>query len=299
MKDFYRPEQQRHTYFKNISFLLPKTHVCESLNVNWHETLLVLVTSQPPHHTRRRLIRETWGSLKTYRSVGVHLLFVVGQMYPHTFYIYRSILDNEVFKHHDIIQIGLIENYKNLTEKTISMLIWATRYCPKVKYIIKTDDDCFNDISGFIDFLLDSNLPPLFIAGMFVYIKPKRTSSKWMVNKTMFAYSHYPYYAMGAAYVMTIETAKKILQVSQFVRYFPFEDIYITGLCRLAADIPAVNIQGILVPAKQAASCHATKVLNVHDVSETTIRDLWDFTQNKTKICKDNYGEQFHNFFHM
>ncbi len=281
MNDFYKPEQPKHGEFDHISFVVPNSHACENVT----ESLLVLVTSTPMDFRKRNVIRNTWGSMKRYRDVDIKYLFVVGQLSSP---IYRTLmLQDEITKYHDIIEIRLKENYKNsFSKKAMFMLYWSMKYCPQAKYIMKTDSDSFNNISGFVDFLLDTYLPKVFIAGMFAYVEPKRTNSEWEVDIINFPYSYYPYYAKGPTYVISTEAVKKILQVSGFVRYFPIEDIYITGLCRLAVNIPAVNIQGILVPVRKAVSCHVTKVLNVNQLSERTMADLWYFIKNRISICK-------------
>ena len=70
--------------------------------------------------------------------------------------------------------------------------------------------------------------------------------AKWYVPETMFPMSKYPPYPEGKAYVMSMDVARRIGQISKEVEVFPWEDIFI-GLCayRLNIDIQEiVNFYG-------------------------------------------------------
>ena len=50
------------------------------------------------------------------------------------------------------MQGHFIDNYFNLTLKTISMMKWISDYCYKVKYVLKVDDDMFVNMQNLTDF---------------------------------------------------------------------------------------------------------------------------------------------------
>lgn len=53
----------------------------------------------------------------------------------------------------DIIQIDIAEEYQALTNKTMAGLQWATSRYPDARFILKSDDDSFNAIHRFSNYL--------------------------------------------------------------------------------------------------------------------------------------------------
>ena len=109
--------------------------------------LLVIVNSAVDHFEARRAIRKTWGRFAVER--GAHLFFMLGST------IDQNVQDKvmlEEQENSDMLQGQFIDNYFNLTLKTISMMKWISDHCYKVKYVLKVDDDMFVNMQHFIDF---------------------------------------------------------------------------------------------------------------------------------------------------
>ena len=118
----------RHDFFYLLN---PALEVCDS-NVY----LLVYVHSSVENYQRRSIIRETWASRVIFPHL--RLVFMLGkssnqilmQSVAYEFELYR-----------DIVQEDFIDSYKNLTYKGVMALKWASIYCSRAKYILKSDDD--------------------------------------------------------------------------------------------------------------------------------------------------------------
>lgn len=52
-------------------------------------------------------------------------------------------LESENDQYHDIVQGSFRDAYRNMTYKHVMSLKWALYFCPRVRYVLKTDDDIF------------------------------------------------------------------------------------------------------------------------------------------------------------
>lgn len=109
--------------------------------------LLVIVNSAVDHFEARRAIRETWGRFAVER--GAYLFFLIGSTIDHQVQD-RVLLEEQ--ENQDLLQGHFIDNYFNLTLKTISMMRWVSDHCHKVKYVLKVDDDMFVNMQHITDF---------------------------------------------------------------------------------------------------------------------------------------------------
>jgi len=65
-----------HSFLKSKkNFLLEKTDSCKDENLYF----LILVHSKPEHFLKRRIIRDTWGSVKKYKNLNMNVLFLMGK----------------------------------------------------------------------------------------------------------------------------------------------------------------------------------------------------------------------------
>lgn len=123
--------------------------------------LVVLVHSHPKYIDRRTAIRKTWGSairsghwpgkplnnivsntteLKFMRTCcdRMQLAFVVGLSRDPGL---NDAVDEEFLTYWDVIQGDFIDDYQNMTLKSLIDLKFVAERCQKVQYLLKTDDD--------------------------------------------------------------------------------------------------------------------------------------------------------------
>lgn len=69
-------------------------------------------------------------------------------------YICEFSAQNSILEEHndygDIIQERFIDDYNNLTIKSVMMLKWVTTNCPQATYLMKTDDDMYINVENLV-----------------------------------------------------------------------------------------------------------------------------------------------------
>lgn len=115
------------------------------INHNNKSSIFIAVVSGPNYFEKRQAIRETW-KLHLENNLVKSLIDVAGV----GFFIGTSddnrtkeTINQEARQHNDIIQVNIVDSYKNLTLKTVSVLNWVVNFCPRVNFVLKVDDDHF------------------------------------------------------------------------------------------------------------------------------------------------------------
>ena len=92
------------------------------------------------------MLRNTW--VKYAREKGVCVYFLIGLDTNQT---KQEEINLEAKEYQDLIQGKFIENYHNLTLKTISLLRWANIHCKQDQFVMKVDDDVIFHIDWFLE----------------------------------------------------------------------------------------------------------------------------------------------------
>lgn len=108
--------------------------------------VLILVHSAPRNWHKRNVIRETWGQ----KDSRARIFFLLGAVKSSSMQT-RLKQENNMFQ--DIIQGNFYDAYRNMTYKHTMALKWFVYNCPKLKYLIKTDDDVFVNTPAVYDLL--------------------------------------------------------------------------------------------------------------------------------------------------
>ena len=48
----------------------------------------------------------------------------------------------------DIVQGNFLDTYRNLTYKSVMGHLWVSEFCQNADYVVKSDDDIYNDLYG-------------------------------------------------------------------------------------------------------------------------------------------------------
>ncbi|KAL1461573.1 hypothetical protein WDU94_013456 [Cyamophila willieti] len=185
---------------------------------------IVAVHSAPEHFGKRQLIRNTWGSV-------VPVYFFFGET-PH-----QAHLDAESAEFHDIVQGSFIDSYRNLTYKHTLVLKWVLYNCPRVRYVLKIDDDVFVNIVELVK-LLNNTISPYGNCNLLMcshFLRRARVQrsyrSKWRIPFADYPYYYFPPYCEGAAVLYSPDVMFKLYQLlQQQDNYFWIDDVYITGM---------------------------------------------------------------------
>ena len=178
--------------------------------------------------------------------------------------------------HHDIIQGDFKDGYTTLTQKSIMVLHWFTHHCSKARFLHKTDDDSFNHPKRYIDYL-HLVRQEKFVGGYCFTVMPdRRQGSKYFVDPAMYPDTYYPTYCTGPGYTLSQKAAKDILAISPNVTYLPMEDVFIAGMCRVAANLTYTQIPGVVVGGDQLTKCDlATWTKNTHNIVPERMLTIW------------------------
>ncbi|KAM9095477.1 beta-1,3-galactosyltransferase 2-like [Sarcophilus harrisii] len=190
--------------------------------------LLMLVMTQPQDVGRRQAIRETWGNETLELGVIIQCLFVLG-LPPSLFTKeLHELLQEEDREHGDLLPVGFLDTYCNLTLKVLIGLEWMAQYCPDARYVLKVDSDVFLNPSFLVQQVLQPNGPPWpdFITGD-IY---RNTNHKWYMPPELYFQDIYPPYCAGGGYVLSGSLALRILAVAQTLKVIYLEDVFM-GLC--------------------------------------------------------------------
>ena len=137
-----RSEEKFHTliqaYVKSglLHLPIPSQVHCRNRNV----FLLIMVPSAVSNFEQRDAIRRTWGNVSTTKPT-VLLKFVLGKSKDT---VHQSLAKTENSIYNDILFEEILETYENLSQKSISLLRWASTNCKGVKYLLKIDDMFLN-----------------------------------------------------------------------------------------------------------------------------------------------------------
>jgi len=150
---------------------------------------------------------------------------------------YRSVpaavIEKETEAEKDIVQGNFVEHYHNLTYKHVMGLMWVTKHCRNVKFVIKMDDDIAVDLFQMrrlikINYRNSRNL----IAGLIQIGNAaiRSNSSKWKVSKSEYSSNRYPDFVSGWCYIASIDVIHKVVESSRSLPYFWIDDVFVTGI---------------------------------------------------------------------
>ena len=218
-------------------------NTCFSRNL----TLVMCVEISRDNFKGRQTIRQTWGSYGTVKDGPVALVFFLGAAKPEEDPDVQTEIEEEFKQFNDIVMSSFIDDYKNLTLKSLSIIRWVTEFCESSEYILKADDDVFINVP-FLEYVLKNisrhlDNKPFIVGTRLDGIRPNRhMNHKWYVSSQEFRGNYYPPYVNGGGgYAMTSTAAVKIHEIASFVPFISMEDIFITGLCSRRASIKLLD----------------------------------------------------------
>lgn len=210
--------------------------------------LLIYVHSSPKNLKNRMAIRETWSNHVSFPTT--RTLFMMGKTEDENT---KESIGFESETYNDIVQEDFIDTYRNLTYKALMAFKWIKEYCPKVKYILKTDDDVMVNTYALINHLramehANITLTKTIMCHTWVNARVERNkNSKWYVPKEELKNDKYKSYCAGAAYMLTPDLPEIFFEKSKYIRFFWIDDYYITGLLTYYTNSTLVNIESLFI----------------------------------------------------
>lgn len=248
--------------------------------------VLLLIHSAPRNWQKRNVIRDTWGQ----HDPRARIFFILGAVNSSSVQN-RLRQENNMFQ--DIIQGNFLDAYRNMTYKHMMALKWFVFNCPKLKYLIKADDDVFINTPALYNFLAKS---PYERDLLFCFknegARIKRSyRSKWRVSTKEYSGWYYPPYCPGFSIVYSADVVFRLYDEGQRTRYFWIDDVHVTGTLaqRIGLNITALGKFYLTGEERDNifnGNSNLTKPMFLFtqpNLVESQIRKLWKLIMPKTR----------------
>ena len=202
----------------------------------------------------------------------------------------NTFIEAENAQYHDIVRANFVDSYDNLTLKRLAMLNWVSTFCPRAKYLLKSDDDVYVNTEVLLQTLRNQSSvkPRKFILGRIHPVRPvpreddiPKPNTKWIMSRKEFPDDIYPSYMLGSAYAMTCSSVPDLYAASLKVHYMKIEDVFITGLCANKAGIRRIKMNCLKTARPSKLKYSAT---SRDQLSPTLMRLLHISLQNVTAV---------------
>lgn len=216
-----------------------------SINPCRNDTSVAVFVLSTVNNTQERYgIRTTWGSVaksntwpperKLNRKISI--VFVTAKSRDSK--IDNNNIQLEASKHGDIIHGDFIDDYRNLTLKSILVLKYASLYCKHVPYLVKSDDDMFVDVPHLLTLLFGNNVSTASnttvfnrsMIGACIDTPYVVRTGKWNTPFGLYPFNRYPKYLSGTLYVISMDIVPELQTLSTFIPLIQIEDVYVTGI---------------------------------------------------------------------
>ncbi|KAI3361659.1 hypothetical protein L3Q82_002026 [Scortum barcoo] len=279
--------------------------------------LLMAIKSQMGNFENRQAIRETWGRSglvkgeSTKKGELVRTVFLLGRQDsstgPHP--DLENLLELENQKYGDILQWDFRDTFFNLTLKDLLFWHWFQEYCPTAIFVFKGDDDVFVRTDALVDYLhkqweeynlwrpyTNETHMNLFVGDVISNAMPNREPSTKYYIPVGFYKGAYPAYAGGGGVVYSGSLALRLKEVSERVRLFPIDDVYL-GMCLHRLGLSPSHHPGFLTfdlpSTDRGKPCAYKSVLLVHRRSPKEMLTLWSQLQNLSALILALIGRQW------
>jgi Galactosyltransferase len=280
---FYRKRSTKVNPYRYHVRLSPRD-VCR--NDTW---LIVIVHSHPTYHDRRMAIRQTWGDairsgnwppggVDSRKSSSccrrMQLVFTVGMDRNEAV---NRVVEDEFQLHDDIVMGDFIDDYRNMTLKSLLDLKFVAERCPRAEYLLKSDDDMIINLPYLADVLVDKRLRRSVMGPLNPSSRVYR-AGKWKVTPEEFPFDRYPPYESGSAYVITCDVIGELFDAAEYVPSIFIDDVYITGILGRIIGIQHDKQRGFAFwtdLAPTACQLIERKVLTGTKMTPQALRLIW------------------------
>ncbi|KAH7939186.1 hypothetical protein HPB52_008128 [Rhipicephalus sanguineus] len=206
---------------------------------------LFFVHTAPSHWTNRVHLRATLFEEAARTAFNWTGVFFVGEHEDPLVNLWTK-LEVEVMG--DVVMFPYNDTYFTMLYKFVGGMRWVTEHCPKVRNIVKIDDDVGVqpfELRRYLDEKLplkNSSIHGFVWADTDVYHDPR---SKYCVPEDELAMDTYPLYCSGRSMIMTTDTMRKLFRASKVVKGYAIDDAYVSGHLALFTNIGHENMSSI------------------------------------------------------
>lgn len=227
---------------KDITVMTIGDHKCDETYGNDLKAI-VFVICRVDGFERRKIIRETWGQLIR-QSLNSKLYFTIGLTKNESI---QKKLVSENAKFNDILQWNFVDNYYNLTIKSLGILRWFTLNCFNTKFIYKVDDDVILNHQNLLKFCEKADTHTIYGHLWKNAFVDRKMKSKFFLSKSDFSRNSYPDYT-GGPWLMSGTIVPLIYEkaITKSLPALPYEDVYITGVVAQKLGIDRKQLHGLV-----------------------------------------------------
>ena len=285
LEEVYYRKRDRKVNLFNYGYIINEQDLCSD-----QTEMLIVVNSYHPHSDRRSAIRKTWGSFAHDQPwpnstvvVNIRLVFVFGRHLSERFN--HNVLQ-ESKEHHDVIQGDFMDDYRNMTLKSLFGLRYFADFC-QARYLLKSDDDMFVNLPYLITILRQKQMKRAIMGPLLLHSRVNR-DGKWKVSEGQFPFTFYPPYEAGAAYVISGDVVRELFETSEYMPAISIDDVYVTGILGKIINVTHVHQPGFAFwTSPPSTACDFLLNLKVSSTKMTPIhlQHVWSDMQ-RGKDCQ-------------
>ncbi|XP_050416229.2 beta-1,3-galactosyltransferase 5 [Patella vulgata] len=274
--DIKRPYNCSDCFKHNFQYIILNKKICDVKRDTSVELFLFILTIHQ-NIKQRTMIRNTWLSISKNNTSDVRYVFLLGKS-MHEAMNRKAIEEAAIFN--DIIMEDFKDSYQNLTYKTIMGLKYVSNYCKQTKYVFKTDDDMWINIPALQRLLkTDGHKLETAVGGACRQSSNpiRKKSSKWYASYSRYPGKTYPGFCSGTGYVLSVNVAQKVFEISKDVPFYHLEDVYV-ALCARKLGFKLIRLRGFVIPRKRNNTCvlKSDKVITSHRVPPKSLKAIWE-----------------------
>jgi len=275
---YYRKRTTKVNPYKHRVLLGP-TQLCDD-----DTEMVILVHSATRNIAQRAAIRETWGNAtltgrwpnnqQNGSCAGLRLAFVLGL---HVDEAENRAVREEHARYNDIVQGDFLDHYHNMTLKSLLDLKVVDDRCPRVRYLLKTDDDMVVNLPYLLRLLANKKLQWSIMGPVNVAARVHR-AGKWKLTQDEFPFSYFPPYESGSAYVITGDLIHELFVTAEYVPHIFVDDVYVTGILGRILGVNHVKHSGFAFwHSKPPSLCDIVRdrVVAGTKMTPTMLRNMW------------------------
>ncbi|KAK8764333.1 hypothetical protein V5799_033057 [Amblyomma americanum] len=193
-----------------------------------------------------------------------------------------------------MIRVDFVDTSGNSTLKTLLMLQWAQSYCPRVRFVLKADDDAFVDVPRLISVLerkqgaFENNTQLSGSSPGFLLGKRQEAKSVVMNNESrhdVVPGAHHtgglPAYLSGVAYVLSGGVVGPLFRKALEMPALHLEDVFLTGLVASELGLSLIHSPCFACCEELPDPCAYRRLLAATVSKPDSLRNVWNRVRDK------------------
>jgi hypothetical protein len=224
----------------------------------------VVIMTHPGNIGRRRTLRPILRDPNLHGGKKINYVFVAGSS---TAGAENDLLNKESAEHGDIMQYSFIDIHHNAALLSTLTFNHIVERCSSLKengvdFILKVEDDSYINLEKLVKKLNTFSPDARFVGGYCKISKPERNINDMaFVADDVYLLEYFPVFCSKHAYVVSYKAMADMIKIAPNLPAVHLEEVYITGLCRAAANVNYINLEGFYWPNEPSVCDFETAVV--------------------------------------